>query len=800
MFKYLFHIALFLLSADSFGQLVTSTAQSPAQLVQNVLLGPGVTVSNITFTGSGAAIGSFTAIGTNLGINSGIVLTTGTVINTGQGPQGPNNKPNAGINNGSGGSALLNGVLGAGNQTFNASILEFDFVPYSDTVRFKYVFGSEEYPEFVGLPYNDIFGFFISGPGIIGQQNIAKIPGNGGIISINNVNDGPNNNGSCSNCGYYTNNGIGNNAPYSTSTNYIQYDGFTVPLEAVSRVQCGQTYHLIIAIADVEDAIYDSGIFLQANSLTSKTPVEVTYTMTQQAFTDPKIMAEGCVTTTVKLTRQGNISGSLNIPLTVTGTATPGLDFSPIPGSVTFAPGQATTQFTFSAFTDAIVEGIETVILNFLMTDPCGNQTPLVVNLGIDDVQPVALILNDTTVLCSGDDVVIPSFPSGGVGPYTYLWSTGESTNSITVSPISTTNYSLTVTDNCLLQSATENVTVTVPVYSPISLTITPDITEICPYLKDTLKVVATGGTGIYTYQWTKVGGSGSVLGSGSSLYIQPNQTTVYRVIVRDQCTMIDSAFVTYTILSPPLLITMSPDIEICPGDEAYLSVSATGGFGAYYYSWIETGETTPNITVNPFNTTTYTVHVSDDCQTFYVAGSTKVVVVKPNAQFQISSHTVMQGLPITFQNLTLNAVTYLWDFGDGQTSTLVHPNNTYAEPGYYDVWLVATDAKGCVDSIKLGVQIQQEVYFYVPNAFTPDADEFNPVFKISSIGLIDFNIKIFNRWGEMIFEAYDPDFTWDGTYSNNEICPDGVYTYVVKYSTPYEIDTSKVGHVNLIR
>ena len=81
-------------------QLATSTNSSPSALVQNVLLGPGVIVSNIMYNGSPAAIGSFTATGTNLGINQGVVMTTGTILNNGSGPQGPNNQAGAGIDNG----------------------------------------------------------------------------------------------------------------------------------------------------------------------------------------------------------------------------------------------------------------------------------------------------------------------------------------------------------------------------------------------------------------------------------------------------------------------------------------------------------------------------------------------------------------------------------------------------------------------------------------------------------------------------------------------------------------------------
>jgi hypothetical protein len=173
---YWFFASAFCLKINA--QLVTNTGQSPQNLVQNVLIGPGVTVSNILYNGSPMAIGSFTATGTNLGINQGIVMTTGTVLPNGSGPQGPNNSPSAGTDNNMPGSGILSGIIG-GTPTFNAAILEFDFVPYADTVKFKYVFGSEEYPEFAppnNSTYNDVFGFFISGPGIVGLQNIAQLP------------------------------------------------------------------------------------------------------------------------------------------------------------------------------------------------------------------------------------------------------------------------------------------------------------------------------------------------------------------------------------------------------------------------------------------------------------------------------------------------------------------------------------------------------------------------------------------------------------------------------------------------
>lgn len=794
--RLLFAIVIFV-PLLTLSQMVTNTAQTPGGLVQNVLLGPGVTVSNISYTGSPSAIGEFTATGTNLGIESGVVLTTGTVLNNGDGPHGPNNSPSSGINNNTPGYFRLNNLLGGGATTYNATILEFDFIPYSDTVRFSYVFGSEEYMEYVGSQFNDIFAFFISGPGIPGGiMNMAKLP-NGTAVAINNINNGTGNGGPCENCAYYNYNGDGTNAPYSANPFYIQYDGFTKPLEAVAKVQCGETYHLIISIADVGDGIYDSGIFLQANSLSSKVPVSVEYTMSYDAFNDPTMMAEGCVSTTVTLTRNtDNLSVPLTIPVSVTGTATMGVDYSNIPTSVTFPVGQSTTTFTFDALQDGIAEGIETVNIIFDIPDPCGGDNPLSVNLKINDIAPVTAVASDQDLICPGEPVELVPVVTGGVGPYTYTWSTGETTSSIYVSPISTTTYTFSVTDNCLQQTATATIVVTIPVYEPLSLVGSADITEICPYITKDLSVTVSGGAGLYSYQWSDPNGN---LGTGTTQSVTPSQSTVYQVVVEDQCGNKDSILINYTITSPPLILTMSPSQLICPGDSALVSVTATGGYGQYYYSWPSLGATSSQVWVHPLNTTNYTVVVSDECQTFTVEGIATVEVIRPNANFIIVSDILFEDLPITFQNLTSGGVSYEWTFGDGNGSTQVHPNNTYDEPGTYLVTLIATNELGCKDTVVKPISIQEEYWVYVPNTFTPDNNRFNNTFSISTINIKWIDLKIYNRWGELIYQTHDVDFEWDGTYKGKDVM-DGIYVWKLSYTTNSGIEDKMVGHIGIIR
>lgn len=785
----------FLLPLVLHAQLITS-AQAPGSLVQNVLLGPGVTVSNINFSGSAGAIGYFNGQNTNLGLDEGIIITTGTISAGGAGPHGPNNSPNAGVDNNTPGYSALSALIG-GLDTKNAAILEFDFVPYSDTVRFRYVFGSEEYPEFVGSEFNDVFAFFISGPGITGQQNIARLPNNQ-VVAINNVNNGSSNSGPCTNCGSYINNGDGGSAPNNASNFYIQYDGFTTVLEAVSKVQCGQTYHLVIAIADAMDGIYDSGIFLEANSLSSKVPVDVDYTMSFDAFGDGETMAEGCVNTTVTLTRGANSSGtSLTVPIVVTGTATSGADYTPIPASITFSPGQTTATFNFNALADGITEGIETLNLSFQIPDPCGNINPIVLDLKINDIQPVDVDLATDNVICPGQPIEVIATPSGGVGPYTFVWNTGETTPSIFVNPTSTQTFSVSVTDDCLGETATATITVNVPVYQPLTLTTTPDIVEICPYVPTQLIATPAGGAGAYTYQWTDAGGT--VIGIEAEISVIPEASTQFTVVVTDLCGNSLTQVINYTITSPPLVLAVSPDVLICPGQPANLSVTATGGYGTYYYIWEHSGETTANVVVFPSTTTTYTVRVYDECQTFFVEGEITVNVIQPVADFNMISSLTFEDLPVAFQNLSTGSVSYEWDFGDGQRSELTHPTNVYDLPGQYVVTLIATNELGCTDTISKIITIQEEYWVYVPNTFTPDGNEFNNTFTASTIKIKELTIWIYNRWGENVFKSNEVNFVWDGTFKGF-LVPDGTYTYKIRYVTNSGIEETIVGHINVLR
>ncbi|MDG1734313.1 MAG: choice-of-anchor L domain-containing protein [Crocinitomicaceae bacterium] len=789
----LFSIVFVLFLGKAHAQLVTGTGASPLNLVQNVLLGPGVTVSNIMYNGAPSAIGSFQASGTNLGIEDGILLTTGTVLANSYGPQGPNNQGGSGADNGYGGSGLLSNILN-GEPTFNAAILEFDFVPYSDTVAFKYVFGSEEYPEYappISSTYNDVFGFFISGPGILGYQNIAQLPNGNGVVSINNVNP-------VTNAQYYIYNGEGNNAPWNGSDQYIQYDGFTKVLKAVSEVQCGQTYHLVIAIADVGDGSWDSGIFLEANSLSSPTPVEITYTVSSELFSNPNWIAEGCVTATVTLERETNLDESLTVPLVISGSATNGVDYTGIPNTITFNPGETQVSFTISVVLDGIEEGLENILLDFPLEDPCGNITPVSIELFLQDIEAVNVEISNTEIGCPGENITLNTNVTGGLEPYTYLWNTGETSSSISISPTETGTYFVEVVDDCLNVLAYDTVIVSVPEYEPISIVTSDDIIEICPNVGQSIFVEATGGTGNYIYTWTNA--MNQIISSADSSFISPMVSTYFVVEVDDECGSYAFDTIFYEVTSPPLELIISPSVSLCPGDSTLVQISASGGFGSYSYFWPHSQETSTQVWVQPFSTTNYQVQVSDDCQTFFVTASIQVIVVKPDANFTVISDPIVENLPISFQNLTSNGFSYEWYFGDGGYSSEIHPNHVYDEPGTYPITLVAEDSKGCIDSITLYVEILNEYFVYLPNTFIPDGDRVNEVFSASLIGVQSIEIEIFNRWGQLIFSSTDLDFEWDGTYKGRRV-QNGTYLWKLRVLPLDKVDKELfTGHVNILK
>ena len=328
---------LFCLSIVSFAfskteaQLAVSNAapyNSINYLVQNVLLGSGVQVSNITYTGAPNAVGYFNGLSSNINLDSGIIITSGDIVNA----IGPNNSGAQTTANGTPGDAQLEQVTGnlPGNS-FDAAVIEFDFKANSDTIKFDYVFASEEYMEWVNTGFNDAFAFIISGVSVpLAPTNIALIPSPPAPpntpVTIDNVN-----------LNSYPQYYFDNETPPGQS---VQYDGFTTVLQAIYPVQCGQTYHIKMVVADIGDQAYDSGVFLKAGSFSSSGNVTISSNVSYGNLNDSTLY-EGCGQACIVIDRgQSNIAVADTVTLNFTGTALNGIDISQLPDTVFFAPGQ----------------------------------------------------------------------------------------------------------------------------------------------------------------------------------------------------------------------------------------------------------------------------------------------------------------------------------------------------------------------------------------------------------------------------------------------------------------------------
>lgn len=209
------------------------------QLVQS-LVGAGVQVSNVQYKGDNLSAGRFTGGQNSIGFDQGIILSSGqakSVIGTGA--------AFASTDNFDAGDAQLDAIV-APDLTHDATVLEFDFVAAGSVLNFQYVFGSEEYPEFVNASFNDVFAFFLNG------KNIALIPNTATPVSIDNVNAG-------ANASFFVNN-------YTSGALATALDGLTTVLTATATVTPGQTNHIKLAIADAGDGILDSDVFIQAGS------------------------------------------------------------------------------------------------------------------------------------------------------------------------------------------------------------------------------------------------------------------------------------------------------------------------------------------------------------------------------------------------------------------------------------------------------------------------------------------------------------------------------------------------------
>lgn len=429
-----------------------------------------------------------------------------------------------------------------------------------------------------------------------------------------------------------------------------------------------------------------------------------------------------------------------------------------------------------------------------------GTYTVLVTDSNGCTLSDTAIIVNSSGITNTNSYTDITCFgmnngsatinPSGGNAPYSYSWTPFVGTTP-TVNNLGPGSYTVTATDaNGCVTSATFTFT------EPAQLTSISASTNVsCNGGNDGSGTVSpAGGTGPYSYAWSPSGGSSQTangLSAGS-----------YTIVVTDAhgCTNTQSISVT----QPTTLTVSSQNDSVCIGQSVNISASGNGGIAPYTYAW-SNGPSTPSQTVNPVTTTTYTVTITDANSCTSTAVSTVTINPSPSAAF--TSNAINGTYTLTGQASQLcftgppGVSSWSWDLNGISTSAQQSPcvTVTSADVGPFCATLTVTSAQGCTDTEAVCIEIN-DVYYSIPNVFTPDADGVNDGFVITNMGMKTLRCEIYNRWGELIYEWDGTTGFWNGKTKNGNDAVDGVYYYTLFMQDFQDKTYDESGFVQLIR
>lgn len=621
-------------------QVEVNSTLTPEQYVNDVLLGTGVEATNVVFTGSPVQIGEITGFDpAEFPIEAGLILSTEVANNPANVDDGCVDEfidDNLEVSGDNDLLTIANSVPPLIGQSFSVSsvndvcAIEFDFVATGDTIRFNYVFGSDEYLAWINSQYNDIFGFFLSGPGINGPYtdnaiNLAEVPGSDPqlaitISSVNNV----------TNSAYYVDN---------PGNDILCQNGYTVKLTAESEVECGETYHIRLAIADGSDTALESIVILESGSFESNSVVEVDLSI-DVGGPDANIIYEDCGEALLTFTRP--IETIIDIEEMViidysASTATNGIDFTELPDTVFFPPFVTTQQFPLDAFEDGLVEGTETVIMEILNLAACnGGGLTSYFEFDIADEPDPLVVDGYESTLCVGDSVLLEPIITGGYGNYHYDWDCNPGVDEPTYNyiPAAAGEYDCTVTvsDTCGMPEDPGTFDIIVEEYPELTVEILGgDLVLDCNGFAEVF-AEAEGGNPPYTYSWEFQDGQ-PAFGYNNSLFVSTwNAASEVHVEVEDACGLTATAMINVSIDVPELIVDLEDTYEVSCNVPFSISPDWSGGEPFYNWSWLE-GFSFLGFT-ETLNWTTdvdmsITLEVSDGCGQF-VTVNTEVVVVSP--------------------------------------------------------------------------------------------------------------------------------------------------------------------------
>ena len=482
----------------------------------------GVAFSNATVSGFDCSMGYFEGEDLNIDIPSGIVMATGgltggfssIVID----PGGTELQGGAGID-----ADLTQQleIVGASATNLNdLIIIEFDFETTSDEIVFEYVFASLEYTGYTCSQFNDIFGFFLSGPGINGPFsnnaiNLALVPDNEAQTSftdspviINTINSGVPSGGDSTPCDDIDPNWEDYSVFFNANPDLdqINFNGFTVPLIATASVIPCETYHIKLAIADVSDGALNSGVFLAENSFSS-----VGISVNQQSDYSPYIgndstLVEGCMDGEIVFELSETINTNSVIDYVVSGTAESGVDYEDIGSQVIIPAGETSVTIPIVPLYDGIAEGMEDLVVTTIISDGCTEEERDYVFNFVDRMELYVDIPSDTA-FCPGDDaIIINPYFSGGIFPIEAQWyyegGLYSNEESITILPENVGTYSFSAVDLCDSEVYAEIFTYILEPEEPLIISTAFNDLDVCVDDQVTTEVYINGGIGAYDIEW----------------------------------------------------------------------------------------------------------------------------------------------------------------------------------------------------------------------------------------------------------------------------------------------------------
>ena len=461
-------------------------------------------------------------------------------------------------------------------------------------------------------------------------------------------------------------------------------------------------------------------------------------------------------------TRTNTIIVTVNQTPTVTANATNSVICS---GNSTILNGGGASAYIWSG---GVTNGIafsptSTVIYTVIGTSAQGCTNTAVQTVTVKSAP--TLTVNNASV-CQGASIVLSA-----LGATNYTWSTGATTSTISPSTVATSVYTVTGESNGCAIIKTATLTV-----NPTPL-LSVNNSAICSGTSTTLTAMTSiiGGT----YTWSP-GNQHS-----SSISLSPissnNYTVMYSV---NGCSA--SAVSNVTVNSVPQVSITS--VSICKGETAVLKATPSQAGGTYL--WGPSGQTNQSITETPFATSVYGVLYSLNGCTATATGS---IVVNQNPILVLTSSA---STVVPLDNVTISGSSsgnFLWSTGETSSEITVNPRNTTS------YCATVTNTAGCKTTACLEIIVMDESTLYVPNVFTPNGDGVNDVFYTPSHNIEMYDLNIFNRWGQLLFNSTDPGKGWDGQFEG-QLVADGVYIFILKARGTDNIDYNKTGHITVFK